>query len=85
MTTWRQQSDGVREQELAKAMNALRNGDDPTAVLEKLSRQLMNKMLHAPTIAMKKAAAAGEIEKLVWAAELLDVKVNDSNRKDGDA
>ncbi|MBP7229444.1 MAG: glutamyl-tRNA reductase [Moraxellaceae bacterium] len=85
MTTWRQQSDGVREQELAKAMNALRKGDDPTAVLEKLSRQLMNKMLHAPTIAMKKAAAAGEIEKLVWAAELLDVKVNDSNGKDGDA
>jgi len=74
MTAWRQQSDAVREQELAKAMSALQKGDDPAAVLERLSRQLMNKMLHAPTIAMKKSAAAGEVDKLVWAADLLGVK-----------
>jgi glutamyl-tRNA reductase len=85
MTTWRQQSDAVREQELAKAMSALRKGDDPAAVLEKLSRQLMNKMLHAPTIAMKKSAAAGESDKLAWAAELLGVKAGDAGQKDGGA
>lgn len=74
MTSWRQQSDGVREQELLKALSSLKKGDDPAAVLERLSRQLMNKMLHAPTIAMKKAAAAGEKDKLNWAADLLGVK-----------
>lgn len=74
MTAWRQQSDGVREQELHKALGALKKGDDPAFVLERLSRQLMNKMLHAPTIAMKKAAAAGEKDKLAWAVDLLGVK-----------
>ena len=70
MTVYRQQADVVREQELAKAMSALKKGDDPAAVLERLSRQLMNKMLHAPTIAMKKAAAAGEQDKLDWADKI---------------
>lgn len=79
MTAWRQQADVVREQELAKALGALRKGDDAAAVLEKLSRQLMNKMLHVPTIAMKQAAAAGETEKLAWAAELLGVKSSGAN------
>lgn len=83
MTAWRQQSDTVREQELAKALAALQKGDDPAAVMEKLSRQLMNKMLHAPTIAMKKTAAAGETEKLLWAIDLLGVKMDDDAGKDG--
>jgi glutamyl-tRNA reductase len=85
MTTWRQQSDEMREHELAKAISALKKGDDPALVLEKLSRQLMNKMLHAPTIAMKKTAAAGESEKLAWAAELLGVKTDDPHNKGGGA
>ena len=85
MTAWRQQADAVREQELAKALGALRKGDDAAAVLEKLSRQLTNKMLHVPTIVMKQAAAAGEMEKLAWAAELLGVKPVGEDGKDGGA
>jgi hypothetical protein len=33
----------------------------------------------------EESGSRGEIEKLVWAAELLDVKVNDGNGKGGDA
>ncbi len=85
MTAYRQQADVVREQELAKAISGLKKGDDPAAVLERLSRQLMNKMLHAPTIAMKKAAAAGEQDKLDWASDLLGVRPARHGDKDDPA
>lgn len=81
LTTWRQQAESLREEEMARALAALQKGDDPTAVLERLSRGLTAKLLHSPTVAMKKAAASGEHDKLRWAAELLGVNGDDGSRR----
>lgn len=74
VTSYRQQVEVLREQELERALATLRKGGDPAEVLERLSRNLTNKLLHAPSVAMKKAAAEGALDKLGWAAELLGVK-----------
>src|SRR5260221_1315534 len=44
----------TRRQELDRARRALARGEDPTTVLESLSQGLTNKLLHAPTQALKK-------------------------------
>jgi glutamyl-tRNA reductase len=50
----REQAEEVRRQELDRALKALARGEDPAAVLDSLSLGLTNKLLHAPTQALKK-------------------------------
>jgi glutamyl-tRNA reductase len=50
----RDQAEELRRQELERALKALARGDDPAAVLDALSQGLTNKLLHAPTQALKK-------------------------------
>ncbi len=50
----RDQAEETRRQELDRALKALARGDDPAAVLDALSQGLTNKLLHAPTQALKK-------------------------------
>ena len=50
----REQAEEARRHELDRALKALARGEDPAAVLESLSQGLTNKLLHAPTQALKK-------------------------------
>jgi glutamyl-tRNA reductase len=50
----RDQAEELRRYELERALRALARGDDPAAVLDALSQGLTNKLLHAPTQALKK-------------------------------
>src|SRR6185369_9911688 len=52
----RDQAEELRRQELDRALKALARGENPAAVLESLSQGLPNKLLHAPTQALKKPA-----------------------------
>lgn len=81
LTTYRQQVEQLREQELQRALTTIRNGGDATEALERLSRNLTNKLLHAPSVALKKAAADGHMDKLGWAAELLGVNRDAASRQ----
>ena len=46
-------SESARSDELARALRSLRRGEDAARVLDELSRRLMNKLLHAPTRALR--------------------------------
>ena len=70
---FREQIELCREAELAKALQAMERGEDPKDVMQRMSRALTNKMLHAPTVQLKKAGEAGELEKLQWAETLLGI------------
>jgi glutamyl-tRNA reductase len=74
LTAYRQQMEMYREQEVQKALEALNKGGNAEEILQRLGRNLVNKLAHAPTIQMKKAAVAGQHDKLAWAAELLGVQ-----------
>ena len=58
----RAQADSARADVLAKARQQLANGQDPHAVLEFLAHTLTNRLLHAPTIALREAALTGDME-----------------------
>jgi glutamyl-tRNA reductase len=55
---------------LEKAKQQLAAGSDPHAVLEHLAHALTNRLLHAPTVALRAAALSGDAE-LARAAEKL--------------
>ncbi|WP_045857230.1 glutamyl-tRNA reductase [Teredinibacter purpureus] len=61
---FRQQMDGLREQELQKSLKALEAGSDPSQVLSGLARNLTNKFLHQPTSELKRASVDGKTQLL---------------------
>lgn len=71
LTTYRRQVESLRDRELELARQCIRRGDNPEEVLEKLSRTLIGKLMHAPSVGLKKAASLGAQDKLQWSAELL--------------
>jgi glutamyl-tRNA reductase len=54
----RDSAEAARQNELDRALRMLQRGDDPRAVLEALSHGLTNKLMHAPTQALREAPAA---------------------------
>lgn len=79
LTSLRSQAEQIRDQELEKAMRQLRNGKDAEEVLSQLARGLTNKMLHQPTIQMRKASAEGRTEVLSMVQELYQLSESDQN------
>ena len=45
----------VREQELERARRRLARGEDPQVVMARLAHALTNKLMHAPTTALRQA------------------------------
>ena len=56
---FRDQAADIQSAELQRALRELANGADPEAVLQQFSRGLTNKLIHAPTTAIRNAAADG--------------------------
>jgi len=60
LTEMRAQMDTVRARELSEALRQLQHlSPNERAVIEELSRRLMNKFLHEPTVRLRAAAANG--------------------------
>ncbi|GAB3370451.1 glutamyl-tRNA reductase [Lysobacter rhizosphaerae] len=80
----RAHGEAARSDVLAKAKQQLAAGENPEAVLDFLAHTLTNKLLHAPTIALREAALTGNAElaraanKLFPAVDKGDEKVADS-------
>lgn len=59
---FRAQAEALQQNELEKAMRALKSGGDAEAILRSMSRSLTNKLIHEPTVQVRKAAADGRHE-----------------------
>ena len=57
-------ADGIRALELEKAYKAIQKGEATEAVIESLARNLTNKLIHSPSVQMKRASAEGREEML---------------------
>jgi glutamyl-tRNA reductase len=67
----RAQAEKVRRDELGEAMGRLRHLDqDDRAVVDALTRAIVNKLLHQPTVALKSAGWAEQDDQLRLAREL---------------
>lgn len=70
LKAYRRQAEQLRDEELQKAQRLLTAGNNPEQVLASLARGLTNKLLHAPSVQLKKFSAEGRIDALVMAQEL---------------
>ncbi|MBS0192628.1 MAG: glutamyl-tRNA reductase [Proteobacteria bacterium] len=60
----------LRDEQLARAREQLAAGRDPSLVLEQLAHGLTNKLLHAPSASLRRAAQSGDVQLLNAAARL---------------
>lgn len=67
---FRQRAELLRDAEVSKALRTLGNGADPETVLRSLGRSLTNKLLHEPSVQVRRASAEGRLEVTEWLREL---------------
>ena len=72
-------AEALRDQELEKAVRQLRNGADSEQVLWHLARNLTNKLMHGPSVQMRKAGEQGREDLLEWSRLLFGVEDADNN------
>ena len=72
--SYRDTADGIRQELLERACRQLANGADAEQVLERLTHQLTNKLLHSPCVRMRQAASEGRLELVEAARELFGLK-----------
>ena len=70
---YRQNMEALRDEELGRAMAKLAKGEDPEIVMQRLARDLANKMMHAPTVQLKKASALGDDQSLALLQTMFDL------------
>jgi glutamyl-tRNA reductase len=74
LRAFRENADSIRESELQRALKSLVKGEAPEAVVSALARGLTNKLIHAPSVQMKKASAEGRDEFLLLIRELYELE-----------
>lgn len=74
---FREQAETLQQRELVKALNALKHGANPESVLAQLSRSLTNKLIHEPTVQVRKAAEEGSLDKAQWLLDLFGINPAD--------
>ncbi len=79
VTRLRGQAESIRDVELEKALQQLGKGKDAVGVLEQLARSITNKMLHHPTIQLRKASAEGRTDMIGLVSELYQLSNDDKN------
>ncbi|WP_426417019.1 glutamyl-tRNA reductase [Aestuariirhabdus sp. LZHN29] len=77
LKAYRKQAEQIKQAELDKALKQLEKGDDAEVVLTQLARSLTNKMVHAPSIQIKKASAEGRKELVEWSQQLFQLDLQD--------
>lgn len=60
----------MRDRELEKALVQIRQGAEPGEVLQRMGHVLINKIMHHPSIQLKRAAEDGRLDRVEWTREL---------------
>lgn len=71
---FRSRAEQLRDAEVEKALKALQRGEPAEDVLNTLARSLTNKLIHSPTIELRRASAEGKPEVLELARDLLGLR-----------
>jgi len=85
LRSFRERAEDIRDREVEKALRELQRGDDAAAVVQSLARALTNKLIHSPSVQMKKAAADGRDEILLLTRELYELDIGEEQGPAGDS
>ncbi len=79
LKAFREKAEKIRDEELQKAQKSLESGEDPQAVMNQLARLLTNKLIHSPSVQMKKASAEGHEELIQLAQTLFELEEQETS------
>ena len=82
LKNYRSKAERTRDAELHKALKQLGQGESPEKVLNLLARNLTNKLIHSPSIHMKKAGAEGRDDLISWAQTLFGLDLDERSDSD---
>ncbi len=71
ISNYRNHAETIRQTLLSRAVKRIQQGEAPEDVLDHMSRTLMNKLIHNPTLAMREALETKNIEALNWSQKML--------------
>ena len=74
----RQHHEEAKADEVKRALQQLRKGEDPHDVIHQLANRLTNKIVHTPTVELKKAGADGREDLLEATRKLFQLSLNDN-------
>lgn len=72
--SYRESALSIQETELAKALKSLERGDTAESVVARLARDLTNKLIHAPTMGLRRLARSGDDGQVSRARMLLGLE-----------
>ncbi len=81
LRAFREKAESIREAELQRALKALVKGESAETVLAEMARTLTQKLIHAPSVQMKKASAEGRDDLLQLTQELFDLGTDAEKEK----
>ncbi|WP_348666132.1 glutamyl-tRNA reductase [Arsenophonus symbiont of Ornithomya chloropus] len=73
---YRRQSEKMRVLMVEKALSTLNNGENSELVINKLTYQLMNRLMHAPTKSLRQAVLDGDINRFNILKDSLGLEKN---------
>ena len=73
LVSYRKQCLFERDVLIEKALQQLQGDKSPEAVVAELATKLTNKLMHAPTNAIQTAAQGGELDKIVYLRDVLQI------------
>jgi glutamyl-tRNA reductase len=73
LKSYRNKAEQIRDDELDRALKQLEKGFGPEEVLQQMARNLTNKLIHSPSVQMKKAGADGRRDVIAWTHELFEL------------
>lgn len=76
LKSFRKKIETIRTGELTAALKRLERGEDPQDVLARMSRSMINKLMHEPSIQIKRAGAEGRVEQLQLVHELFGLELD---------
>jgi len=74
IVAFRRHTEDIVKVEVEKSLKKLKNGADPEEILTRFAHTLQNKILHKPTISLRKASVDGKNELLGMAQQLFSNK-----------
>lgn len=79
LTQFRNQAASLQKAELDRALKDMAKGVEPEKVLQRLSHNLTNKLIHAPTMAIRNASAEGQADLLEYCRTIFALSADETD------